>query len=382
MTYAGHPMRITKALDALPPKLRAQLEKAHFDRARLETLAQRVGKTSADSNRVAGVVDPPRTDEVIPVPAAATAEGSAAIERGRAAIARGEVAFVVLAGGMATRMGGVVKAMVEVLPDLSFLGYRIREVDLLHQRYGARVPLWIMTSFATSATIEEAIQPLAEGRNIATFQQDISVRLAPNGDLFKAADGGPSIYATGHGDLPDALKRSGLLDEFLANGGKTVWIANIDNLGATVDPMLLGFHLGHGAPLTVEVVDKVGSDKGGIPCRLDGRPVILEEFRLPKAFDATRVRMFNTNTFLVDARALRDAKLDWTWFEVKKQAEGKDVVQFERLLGELTSVLDTRFIKVPRDGLASRFLPVKDGPELDARRTEIAAIARDRGVIA
>ncbi|MBI2395412.1 MAG: UTP--glucose-1-phosphate uridylyltransferase [Deltaproteobacteria bacterium] len=380
-------MRITKALDGLPPKLRNQLEKAHFDRERLEALAQRVGKSGADANRVTGTVEPPRLDEVVPVPAAATAEGAAAIERGRAALARGEVAFVVLAGGMATRMGGVVKALVEVLPDLTFLGYRIREIDLLHQRYGARIPLWIMTSFATSAAIEQAIEPYREGRTIATFQQDISLRLTQGGDLFKTSEGGPSIYATGHGDLPDALKRSGLLDDFLARGGKTIWIANIDNLGATIDPMLLGWHLGHGAPLSVEVVDKVGTDKGGIPCRLDGRPVILEEFRLPKGFDAAKVRTFNTNTFIVDARALRDARLDWTWFEVKKQVDNgsgtmKDVVQFERLLGELTSALDTRFVKVPRDGLASRFLPVKDGPELDARRPEIASIARDRGVIA
>lgn len=375
-------MRIARALDALPPKLKSQLHAAHFDRQRLETLAQRVGKSGADANRVTGAVDPPRPEDVVPAPAAGTAEGAAAIERGRAAIARGEVAFIVLAGGMATRMGGVVKGLVEVLPDLTFLGYRVREIDLLHQRYGARVPLWIMTSHATSAAIEEAIAPLRETRPIATFQQDVSLRLTPNGDLFKGEGGQPSIYATGHGDLPDALKRSGLLDEFIAQGGKTLWIANIDNLGATIEPSILGWHLGHGAPLSVEVVDKVGADKGGIPCRLDGRPVVLEEFRLPKGFDAAKVRTFNTNTFLVDARAIRDLRMDWTWFEVKKNVDGKDVVQFERLLGELTSALDTRFVKVPREGLASRFLPVKDNDELDARRPEIANVARDRGVIA
>jgi UTP--glucose-1-phosphate uridylyltransferase len=189
--------------------------------------------------------------------------------------------------------------------------------------------------------------------------------------------------------LPDALRRSGLLDAFIDGGGKTLWIANIDNLGATIDPALLGWHLGHGAPLSVEVVEKVGSDKGGIPARLDGRPVILEEFRLPKGFDGARVRTFNTNTFLVDARAVRDLRASWTYFEVHKrvalEAHGGeptgDALQFERLLGELTSTLDTRFVRVPREGLATRFLPVKDGPELDARRSDIAGIARDRGVI-
>lgn len=373
---------IPKTLDALPAAFKAKLATAHFDARRLEEWAARIGRTSAESNRVSGLVEPPRPEDVTPSPASATAEGAAAVDRGRAAIARGEVAFVVLAGGMATRMGGVVKALVEALPGLSFLGYRAREIDVIRERFGGRVPLWLMTSFATSEAVEQAVAPLRDGREIATFQQDLSLRLTPSGELFKGDDALPSPYATGHGDLPDALRRSGLLDDFIARGGRAVWIANIDNLGATIDPALLGWHLGHGAPLTVEVVEKVGADKGGIPARLDGRPVILEEFRLPKGFDAARVRTFNTNTFLVDARALRDARVDWTYFEVRKKVGEREVVQFERLVGELTSALDTKFVKVPRDGLATRFLPVKDGPELDARRPEILGIARDRGVVA
>ncbi len=370
------------SLPTLPVALSEQLAAGHFDAKRLADWASRVGKAGPDGNRVTGVVEPPRPDDVTPAPAAATAEGAAAVERGRAAIARGEVAFLVLAGGMATRMGGVVKAMVDALPGLTFLAYRVREIDQLRERFGGRVPLWFMTSFATGPTIEAALEPLraSHDRALATFTQDVSLRLTPEGELFIGNDGLPSLYAPGHGDLPDALRRSGLLDRFLTQGGKTIWIANIDNLGATVDPALLGWHLGHGAPLSVEVVDKVGSDKGGIPARLDGKPVILEEFRLPRSFDATKVRTFNTNTFLVDARALRDVQLDWTFFEVKKKVDDREAVQFERLLGELTSVLDTRFVKVPRDGLATRFLPVKDGPELEARRPEIAAVAADRGV--
>ena len=373
---------LAKSLEALPAAFKTKLAARHFDPKRLEEWAGRIGRASVDANRVAGVVEPPRPEDVTPSPASATAEGAAAVERGRAAIARGEVAFVVLAGGMATRMGGVVKGLLEALPGLTFLGYRVREIDVLRERFGGRVPLWLMTSYATSEPIDKAIAGLGEGREIATFEQDASLRLTPSGDLFKGDDGQPSMYATGHGDLPDALKRSGLLDAFIARGGRAVWIANIDNLGATVDPALLGWHLGHGSALSVEVVEKVGADRGGIPARLDGRAVILEEFRLPKGFDATRVRTFNTNTLLVDARALRDARVDWTYFEVRKKVGEREAVQFERLVGELTSALDTKFVKVPREGLATRFLPVKDGPELEARRSEIFGLARDRGIIA
>jgi UTP--glucose-1-phosphate uridylyltransferase len=36
---------------------------------------------------------------------------------------------------------------------------------------------------------------------------------------------------------------------------------------------------------------------------------------------------------------------------------------------------------VPREGTASRFLPVKDVPELERRRPEIEAVARARGML-
>ena len=39
---------------------------------------------------------------------------------------------------------------------------------------------------------------------------------------------------------------------------------NLDNLGATVDPLVLGWHIDHGAPVTVEVVDKQEGDRGWI----------------------------------------------------------------------------------------------------------------------
>jgi UTP--glucose-1-phosphate uridylyltransferase len=56
-------------------------------------------------------------------------------------------------------------------------------------------------------------------------------------------------------------------------------------------------------------------------------------------------------------------------------------VQFERLLQELTAALPAIYARVPREGAASRFLPVKDHEELGARQRDIAAVARARGML-
>lgn len=372
---------LAEQLAKLPSNLRAELARTGFDPKRLETWAATLGATTADRNRVQGEVAPPEPGDVTAAPEPGSPEAERFAERGLAAIARGELALVVLAGGMATRMGGVVKALVEAAGGQTFLELRLAEHDRWSERSGSIVPLWLMTSYATDEPIRRALGPRLGGDAIATFVQGASLRLARDGSLFLDANGSPSVYATGHGDLPEALAASGLLERFRARGGRYVWIANLDNLGAGIDPVLLGWHIAHGAPLSVEVVSKVGSDRGGIPVRWNGRPVVLEELRLPTGFDAAQVRVFNTNTFLVDARALAELRMDFTWLEVEKKVDGRPAVQFERLVGEMTTVLDTRFVRVPRDGVRSRFLPVKDPAELETRRAEIAAVARDRGML-
>ncbi|MEO5727446.1 MAG: hypothetical protein ABI134_30780, partial [Byssovorax sp.] len=119
----------------------------------------------------------------------------------------------------------------------------------------------------------------------------------------------------------------------------------------------------------------------GGPVRWNGKPIITEEFRLPTGFDPATVPVFNTNTFLVSAPALQTLDMEWTYVEVEKSIGAHKAVQFERLLGEITAGLPSRFLRVPREGVASRFLPVKDVAELERRRPEIEAIARARGIL-
>lgn len=370
---------LADALAALPAETRARLERFAFDAEAASRFAASLSGGDGPArrrarNEVAGPVVAPKPEELPEAPALGTDEHARLHAIGEAAIARGELAFCVMAGGMATRMGGVVKALVDALPGHTFLDLRLAETAAL----GGNVPLWLMTSEATDPPLQAAIAAHA-GRNVATFTQSIGVRFTQEGELFRGDDGAPSTYGTGHGDLVDGLLRAGLLHRFVANGGKYVWIANIDNLGASVDPALFGAFLESDAAVQVEVCPKVAGDKGGIPVHAEGKLQVLEEFRLPSDFDPTTVRVFNTNTFLVRADALLGLEgRAWSYFEVEKKVDGRVAIQFERLLQELTAWLPSRYVRIPRDGAASRFVPVKDHDELARRHEEIRAVLARR----
>jgi UTP--glucose-1-phosphate uridylyltransferase len=373
-------MTLEDQLAALSSPLLERLRARGFDPGRLATWAKTVGVDRDRRNRLAGKVEPPRPEDIDTAPSPGSPEHDRLAKVGSEALARGEVALCVLAGGMATRMGGVVKALVEALPGRTFLDLRLAENDRLRRVSGGKpTPLWLMTSEATNEKIRGALGERHDGESCATFEQFVSLRLTPEGTLFVDEKGEPSVYATGHGDLPDALKASGLLRSFIDRGGKYVWIANLDNLGATVDPAILGWHSEHGGRMTIEVVDKVGSDRGGGPVRWNDRVVVAEEFRLPVGFDAASVPVFSTNTFLVSAEALQGLSMNWTYVEVEKKIADRNAVQFERILNEISSALEPRLLRVPREGVESRFLPVKDTAELERRRPEIEAIAKARG---
>jgi len=373
---------LAEEISALSPALKTRLAARGFSAEGLLARAAVAGKDRDSRNRLPSPVEPPFPHDVADLPDPTSPEADRLRKVGLEAIKRGEVALTVLAGGMATRMGGVVKALVEALPGKTFLDLRLAELDHLEALTGRRVPFWLMTSEATFGPISEVLGSRLDGKNIALFEQHVSLRLATDGSLFRGSDGEPDVYATGHGDLPDALRASGLLRRFTDTGGRYVWIANLDNLGATVDPLILGWHVTQRSPLTVEVVDKVPGDRGGGPVRYKTRRTIVEEFRLPLDFDPAQVPVFSTNTFIVDADRLEELKMDWTYVEVEKKSDGRPAIQFERLINEITATIEPDFLRVPREGEGSRFLPVKDVPELERRRPEIQLALTARGILA
>jgi UTP--glucose-1-phosphate uridylyltransferase len=360
---------------------RALLEFYGFDPQLFGTLRGQMlaGELSAAANRISGRIDPPEPTDIRPLPEPGSAERRELEERGQAALRAGQVGCVVLAGGMATRFGGVVKAAVDALPGKSFLSLKLAEIRQTARDVGARVPVYLMSSFATHETLVRLSKAeQSDEVPIEVFPQFISLRVEPNGDLFLEG-GKPSPYAPGHGDVSFALRKHGVLAKFLRAGGRSLMVSNVDNLGATLDPAIVGAHLRGESQMTVEVAARAPAEPGGAPARVDGVLQIVEDFRFPQGFDIQSIPYFNTNTFTLDARAL-DRDFPLTWFLVRKKVEGREAIQFEHLVGELSAFLSCSCLLVPRDGDAGRFQPVKDPAELEKRKPQIERILRARGV--
>ncbi len=354
-------------LDELDSGTRALLERFGFDAERFRELQRRVaaGELSPATNVVSGVVEPPLPSDLTRLPDPGEPGYEAAREAGAAALRAGEVAQVVLTGGMATRFGGVVKGVVEAVDGRSFLELKLAETAELARAVDTEIPVALMTSFATDEVVRAHVADRGLGDPLV-FHQFVSLRLGADGELFRDYNGRASPYAPGHGDLFEALRGSGTLATLRERGVRVVTVSNVDNLGARVDPAVLGAHLLAGRPMTAEVARKEG-DLGGAPVRIDGRLQLLEAPRFPAAFDRDLVPVFNTNTALFELEALdRDAQL--TWLFVEKDTNGRPAVQLERVYHEISRDLETTYLEVPRRGPLGRFFPIKT-PE-DLRRSQ------------
>jgi UTP--glucose-1-phosphate uridylyltransferase len=368
--------------DQLDADERALLERAGPGIETLECLAARGLAGAETKNHVTGVLVGPGVGDICVLPTD-SAELAVHRQRGEAALRAGAAGIVVLNGGMATRFGGVVKGVVEVEGGRSFLGLKLLDALRAAESVGGPPPVVILmnsraTAEATQAHLEANDWFGYPAERVWSFEQHQLVRLAPDGRVFRDAEGRASFYGPGHGDLLPCLRKSGLLDRFAAAGGETLLMSNVDNTLATLDPALLGWHLAAGAEMTVEVVPKYEGDAGGAPVYVDGHLQIVEGFRFPPDFDQSVSPVFNTNTMWFSMAALRsDAEL--TWFTVSKRVERQPVVQFERLVGQLTASVPSAFLEVPREGCGSRFVPVKTPEDLERERAAICSAwaARD-----
>jgi len=336
-------------------------------------------------------------DDIRPVEALPDADSFAGpAEAGRAAL--GRVAVIKLNGGLGTGMGlERAKSLLEVRGGLTFLDLIARQVLSLRERTGAAVPLLMMDSFRTagdSAAILERYPGLAVAGLPLSFLQHRIPKVSADGAGPAAWPVDPELEwcPPGHGDLYPALATSGVLDRLLERRFEFAFVSNADNLGAVLDPAILGHVVERRLAFLMEAADRTPADrKGGHLCRLaDGRLALREAAQCPPdevgAFqDVARHRFFNTNNLWLHLPSLRrtldkhDGVIPLPTIVNRKSLDPRDpsspaVVQLESAMGAAISLLTpSEAIRVAR----RRFSPVKSTDDLLAARSDAYRLEAD-----
>jgi len=311
-----------------------------------------------------------------------------------------ESAVVVkLNGGLGTSMGMTrAKSLIEAKDGLTFLDIVEGQVLALRERYGARLPLVLMDSFATR---EDSLTALERHPEIASdvppdFVQNKVPKIAAEDLQPVSWPADPSLEwaPPGHGDLYTALVTSGMLDTLREHGYRYAFVSNSDNLGAVLEPRILSWVAREEIPFVMEVARRTEADrKGGHVARQGERFLLRETAQTPeedleKLQDVGRHRYVNTNNLWVDLEALRttldarDGVLGLPIIVNRKTVDPSDpsspaVVQLETAMGAAVGVFEgAQALHVPR----RRFAPVKTTNDLLAVRSDAYVLLDDRRV--
>ena len=110
------------------------------------------------------------------------------------------------------------------------------------------------------------------------------------------------LHPTGHWyEIPNMLG-NGVLQELLRSRPQLryLMVHNIDTVGASLDPGLLGFHIQSQSAITVEVIAREIEDHGGGLARINGSLRLVEGLALPSDKVEAQLSYYNTNTFWID----------------------------------------------------------------------------------
>jgi UTP--glucose-1-phosphate uridylyltransferase len=312
------------------------------------------------------------------------------------------VVVLKLNGGLGTSMGMTkAKSLLEVKDGHTFLDVIARQILQLRERHGARIPLLLMNSFATRddtlAALERYPDLRVEELGLDFLQGRVPKLLADAGGPAEwPADPALEWAPPGHGDVFASLAATGLLAELLERGYEYLFLSNSDNLGATLEPRLLGWLASEGLPFVSEVVDRTESDrKGGHLARRrsDGGLLLREVAQVPDddqaAFENIEIhRYFNANNIWVNLRALDEALragggvLELPMIVNRKTVDPTDssspaVVQLETAMGAAIGAFEgAGAVHVPRE----RFVPVKKTSDLLVVRSDAYRLGDDWSV--
>jgi UTP--glucose-1-phosphate uridylyltransferase len=294
-----------------------------------------------------------------------------------------------LNGGLGTSMGmPYAKSLLPVKSGLTFLDIICRQTAAVESAGPSGPSLVLMDSFTTHEDTQAHLHKmqLSKAQEPWSFVQHTYPKILA--DTLEPAQwpSQPELEwnPPGHGDLYAALHTSGMLDRLIQAGKRYALVSNADNLGAVLNPSILGYFIRNGLEFMMEVAQRSPADKkGGHLAKQDnGRLILREIAQCPEedeaAFqDITRHRYFNTNSIWLDLQALQSMIASQGLPRLPlivnpKHLDPRDessprVYQLETAMGAaITSFARSAALHVDR----RRFAPVKKTNDLLAVRSD------------
>lgn len=317
---------------------------------------------------------------------------------GREAASR--TAVIKLNGGLGTSMGlARAKSLLPIRPGRTFLDSIAEQILYQREVWGVDLPLVLMNSYRTH---EDSLEALSKYPTLASsLPLDFVQHKVPRIDAESwrpvewPANDSLAWCPPGHGDLYIALLSSGMLDALRDRNIRYVFVSNADNLGAVLDPSILGWFATDELPFLMEVAERTEADKkGGHLARRKGRLILREVAQCPdsdlQSFqDIAKHRHFNTNNLWLDLDALAGTLerlpdgLPLSVIRNEKQVDPKDpksprCYQLETAMGSAIDCFEgAAAIIVPRE----RFAPVKTTNDLLELWSDAYSVAEDGRMI-
>lgn len=299
---------------------------------------------------------------------------------------------IILNGGLGTTMGLTrAKSLIEVKPGKTFLDIIFRQTTRRHMK------LAFMNSFNTHKDTLAALSIYGPKNKPQVFLQHKFPKILQENLAPAVSKNDPELEwnPPGHGDVYTALYTSGTLQALLDQGVRYAFIANSDNLGAAVDPTLLGYFSKHQLPFMMEVAERTPADlKGGhIARHVNGGLILRESAQCPSSeLDAFRdigcYRFFNTNNIWVNLKFLLTLIQEEKTVRLPmilnpktldpRNAYSPAVFQLETAMGAAVALFKgARAVRVPK----TRFFPVKTCNDLLSLRSDRFIIAENEQLI-
>ena len=198
---------------------------------------------------------------------------------------------MLLAGGQGSRLGYEgPKGCYPIGPvrQTPLFYYHARKVVALERRWGAPIPLYVMTNPDTHGAIVaffEAHEYFGLSRErVRFFTQSLWPALTAEGKVILDGPGHIFMSPDGHGGMLAALERGGCLEDMRARGLSTLFYFQVDNpLVEVADPAFVGHHLQTRADLSVKVCAKRDPEEGlGVVVESEGKTLMVEYTELTR----------------------------------------------------------------------------------------------------